>query len=102
VSKADVLMLQIVASRESNTRKLNPNEAAQIVVVEIQLRFDDDSLIAVWIDRRNEHNFICQSLLSKIFNRSKFGMIQTMQFSMMKLTQIVSDDVNLYDEHLFA
>jgi hypothetical protein len=45
VPKVDVLMLRIFASRESKTRKLNPNEAAQIVIVEIQLRFDDDSSI---------------------------------------------------------
>jgi hypothetical protein len=36
------------------------------------------------MDRSSQRNFICRSLLSKMFHRFKFGAIQTVQFSLMR------------------
>jgi hypothetical protein len=45
VPKVKALMLRIFASGERKTPRLHSNEVAAIVVVEIQLRIDDDSSI---------------------------------------------------------
>jgi hypothetical protein len=76
--------LRIFFSGECKILKLHSNEAAQIIVVEIQFWLDDDSSITVWIDRNNRRNFICRFLRSETFHRFQFEAIQTMSFSMMK------------------
>jgi hypothetical protein len=66
VPKVKAVMLRLFAWNERKTSKLQPNEAVVIVIVDNHLRIDDGSSNTAWIHRKNQHNFICRSFLSKM------------------------------------